>query len=100
MARRSIVQRIAQLEARKQTLLTRLGRHTRARDTRRKILLGAFVLHQLQHGKNPVFDAKLKQWLRDELPGFLVRENDRELFAEDLLRPLHDVVVRDEEEER
>ncbi|MFK4771702.1 mobilization protein [Rhizobium sp. ZW T2_16] len=100
MARRSIVQRIAQLEARKQTLLTRLGRHTRARDTRRKILLGAFVLHQLQHGKDPVFDAQLRQWLRDQLPGFLVRENDRELFEEDLLLPLQEEQLKDEEGSR
>lgn len=100
MARRPIAQRIAELEARKRTLMNRLGRHTRARDTRRQILLGAFILHQLQHGMDPVFDAQLKQWLRDELPGFLVRENDRELFAEDLLRSLDDVVIWDEEGQR
>jgi hypothetical protein len=100
VTRRPIAQRIAELEARKRTLLTRLGKQERAVDTRRKILLGAFVFHQLQHAKDPVFDAQLRQWLRDELPGFLVRKNDRELFEGDLLVRAHHIVVKNEEADR
>lgn len=100
VARRTIEQRIAHLEARKRTLITRLGKQARVRDTRRKILLGAFVLLRLQHPKDPVFDAQLKQWLSDELPGFLVREQDRELFVEDLLPSIPTFVVTDEEGNR
>lgn len=45
MARRSIAERLAQLEAQRKSLQTKLGKQERARDTRRKILLGALVLH-------------------------------------------------------
>ena len=51
MARRTIEQRLAQLEAQKKTLQSRLGKQERARDTRRKVLLGALVLHRLQSDK-------------------------------------------------
>ena len=41
MAKKSIAERIAQLEAQKKTLQARLGKQERAKDTRRKVLLGA-----------------------------------------------------------
>ncbi|KSV84377.1 hypothetical protein [Sinorhizobium sp. GL28] len=86
MARKSITQRLAELEERKKTLKARLGKQERAQDTRRKILLGALVLHRLEHSNDPEFTKRLGEWLRRELPGFLTRENDQELFV-DLLKP-------------
>ncbi|OCP36140.1 mobilization protein [Ensifer sp. LC163] len=80
MARKTIVQRIAELEARKKTLKARLGKQERAQDTRRKVLLGALVLHRLEHSRFSDFTRRLGDWLRKELPGFLVRDGDKALF--------------------
>nr|WP_200991936.1 mobilization protein [Rhizobium rhizogenes]QCL10559.1 putative mobilization protein C [Rhizobium rhizogenes] len=85
MTRKTIEQRIAQLEARKKALKARLGKQERAEDTRRKILLGALVLHRLDNGKDE-FSRNLSAWLTRELPGFLTRDIDKELFS-DLLKP-------------
>jgi hypothetical protein len=82
MARRSIAERIAQLEARKKALQARLSKQERAVDTRRKVLLGALVLQRLETGTDPEFTRRLRDWLKRELPGFLIRENDRALFPE------------------
>ena len=49
------------------------------------MLLGALVLHRLETGKDE-FSRNLSDWLRRELPGFLTREGDQELF-DDLLKP-------------
>ena len=86
MARKSISQRLAELEERKKTLKARLGKQERAQDTRRKILLGALVLHRLEQSNDPEFTRRLRDWLRSELPGFLARDGDKALF-EDLLDP-------------
>lgn len=86
MARRTIVERLAQIEAQKKTLQARLGRQERAHDTRRKVLLGALVLQRLEAGHDPAFTQRLADWLRRELPGFLTREADKALFA-DLIGP-------------
>ncbi|KSV62406.1 hypothetical protein N185_08320 [Sinorhizobium sp. GW3] len=80
MARKSITRRLAELEERKKTLKARLGKQERAQDTRRKILLGALVLHRLEHSNDPDFTRRLREWLRRELPGFLVRDGDKALF--------------------
>lgn len=86
MARLSIEERIAQLEARKKTLQARLTKQERASDTRRKVLLGAFLLERLGDAKaaarEPQFTDDLKRWIEKELPGFLTRPNDRALFPE------------------
>ncbi len=83
MARKSIEERLAQLDAQRQALKARLGKQERARDTRRKVLLGALVLHRLGED-NRAFDKTLKEWLQRELPGFLSRPDDKALF-DDLL---------------
>jgi hypothetical protein len=80
MARRSIQERLAHLEARKKVLTVRLGKQERARDTRRKILLGALVLHRLENTRDTAFSMRLRDWLRAELPGFLTRDGDSQLF--------------------
>ena len=86
MARKSITMRIAQLEARKKALKARLSKQERALDTRRKILLGALVLHRLQNSNDPDGSHRLLDWLQRELPGFLTRDGDKVLF-DDILPP-------------
>ncbi len=85
MARKTIEQRLAELDAQRTALKARLGKQERANDTRRKVLLGALVLHRLENANDPEFTKRLGDWLRRELPGFLTREGDKELFA-DLLK--------------
>ncbi|MGV1768404.1 mobilization protein [Rhizobium rhizogenes] len=87
MARKSIEERLAQIEAQRKTLKARLGKQERKDDTRRKVLLGALVLHRLGEDRDGEFSKRLGlgEWLRRELPGFLTRDADKELFA-DLLK--------------
>ena len=82
MAKRSIAERLAQLEAQRKSLQTKLGKQERARDTRRKVLLGAFLLHRLEKGQDAFSKEQLPDWLRRELPGFLTREDDAALFVD------------------
>jgi hypothetical protein len=82
MTRRTIERRLAQLEAQKKTLQTRLGKQDRARDTRRKVLLGALVLHRLQTEMPDASTAWLRAWLSSELPAFLTRDTDKSLLAD------------------
>ena len=87
MARRSIEMRLSQLDAQRKTLQARLGKQDRAKDTRRKILLGALLLHRLETHGDGDFVQALADWLRRELPGFLTREDDKALFADLLTVP-------------
>ncbi|OBZ97301.1 mobilization protein (plasmid) [Pararhizobium polonicum] len=87
MARKSIEQRLAELDAQRSALKARLSKQDRTNDTRRKVLLGALVLHRLENANDPEFTKRLGDWLRRELPGFLTRDNDKALFA-DLLGPV------------
>lgn len=86
MARKSIEERLAQIEAQRKTLKARLGKQERSEDTRRKVLLGALVLHRLETSGDGEFSKRLGEWLKRELPGFLTRDADKELFA-DILKP-------------
>lgn len=80
MAKKSIAERIAQLDAQKKNLQARLAKQERTQDTRRKVLLGAFLLHRLQSDRE--FGPTLQKWLSRELPAFLVRPGDLGLFAD------------------
>ena len=81
MPRRSIADRLAQLDVQRKTLAARLGKQDRANDTRRKVLLGALVLQRLEKSSDPDFAKRLADWLRRELPGFLTRDVDKALLA-------------------
>jgi hypothetical protein len=70
MVKRSIAERLAQLEAQRKSLQTKLGKQERAKDTRRKVLLGAFLLHRLEKGQDSFSKEQLPDWLRRELPAF------------------------------
>ena len=79
----------AAIEARQKAIRARVAQKERARDTRRKILVGAFVLHQIEtDGKQ---GPGIRKWLQEKLPGF-IRETDRELFP--------DIIGDPEEKER
>ncbi len=82
MARRTIEERLAQLDNQRKTLQARLGTQERARDTRRKVLLGALVLQRLESAPDKELSGTLGDWVSKELPGFLTREMDRELFVD------------------
>ncbi|WP_062120851.1 hypothetical protein [Aureimonas sp. AU40] len=87
MARKTIEQRLAEIENQRKTLKARLGKQERAQDTRRKVLLGALVLHKLESNGNEEMGRKLREWLRRELPGFLQRDIDKALFRDLLEAP-------------
>ena len=86
MARKTIEQRLAELEAQRSALKARLSKTERNNDTRRKVLIGSLVLHHLETSDDWEFKQQLGAWLRRELPGFLTRDNDKALFA-DLIGP-------------
>ena len=82
MARRTIEQKIAHLDDQKRSLQARLGKQERARDTRRKILLGALVLQRVTNSANEADVAWQKSWMSRELPDFLTKDMDRLLLAD------------------
>jgi hypothetical protein len=82
VARKTIAQRLAELEAQRSALKARLSKTERNNDMRRKVLIGALVLHHLETSDDQDFKQQLGEWLRRELPGFLTRDNDKALFAD------------------
>ncbi|MGI2036313.1 mobilization protein [Rhizobium panacihumi] len=82
MARKTIEQRLAELEAQRSALKARLSKQERSNDTRRKVLLGAFVLHRIENSRDDEFSKSLQAWVKRELPGFLTRDADKALFAD------------------
>ena len=80
--RKPIAQRIKELEERKRSLQSRLDRQERAQATRRKIVLGSFVLERLAQDDDTTGQCDLRQWLAAQLPAFLVSDADRALFAD------------------
>ena len=87
MARKTIEQRLAELDAQRSALKARLSKTERNNDMRRKVLIGALVVHHLETSDDQEFGKQLGEWLRRELPGFLTRDNDKALFA-DLIGPV------------
>jgi hypothetical protein len=96
MAKRSIAERLAQLEAQRKTLQTKLGKQERARDTRRKVLLGAFLMHRLEKGQDAFSKEQLPAWIKRELPGFITRDDDAALLADLVGQPAPGEANREE----
>lgn len=96
--RKPIEQRIRELEEQKKALQSRLEKQQRAETTRRRMLLGSFVLERLQQDgdaaqQQGAMDGKqLRQWLAREFPAYLSRDADRLLFV-DLLWPQNETDV-------
>jgi len=90
--RKPIEQRIRELEEQKKALQSRLEKQQRAETTRRRMLLGSFVLERLeQEGdtaqqQGELSTKQLRQWLARVFPAYLSRDADRLLFV-DLLWP-------------
>lgn len=82
MARKTIEQRLAELEAQRSALKARLSKTERNNDMRRKVLIGSLVLHHLETSEDQEFSTQLGEWLRRELPAFLTRDNDKALFVD------------------
>ena len=72
-----LLQKEAQLKAQIQDAKARERTLEKKRDTRRKILVGAAVMAQVEHGDWPERDLKMM------MDGFLTRESERELFGLD-----------------
>lgn len=79
MTRKSLEERLAQLDAQKKALQARLTTQERARDTRRKVLLGSLVLDELTQSEGE-FSRDLLAWLGERLPMFLTRDKDKAIF--------------------
>lgn len=80
MARRSIDQRIAELEEQAKALKARKSETDRANDTRRKVILGTLLLRDIEGDGET--SKLLRNWLSKELPGQLTRDHDRQILAE------------------
>ena len=67
------------IEERQKAIKARVAKKERARDTRRKILVGSLLLHRMDN--DPENSTRFRLWLQKELPGFL-RKTDRKLFPD------------------
>ena len=76
------------LDARIQQAESRFKVKERKEDTRRKILIGAFMMEKLK--KEEKFDSMI-----DELNGFLTRNSDRKLFGMDCISTKNNVETID-----
>ncbi|AYG59662.1 mobilization protein [Rhizobium jaguaris] len=83
MARRSIRETPGQREAHKKALQARLNSQERSEDTRREIEVGASIIRRLAHCRDDVSKGLFAR-LRPEFPGFLTRDRNRTLFANQL----------------
>lgn len=79
--RRSVDDRIAELQARIEKLKASKSKRTRAQDTRRKVLAGAVVFRFLESG-DPDSAQQLKALLRPTLEKLLTKESDKELVSD------------------
>lgn len=71
-------ERLKQLKAQKQAVLARekkkLSEQQRKEDTRRKILLGSYLLKKMENGQN-------KEKILAELSEYLTEDRDKQLFG-------------------
>ena len=85
MARKTLDQQIAEVSAKKNRLLAVQRKQNRKIDTRRKVLMGAFLLHWLQNSE--LDEIYIYDWLQDNLPAFLKRDQDK-IVLEDILEQI------------
>lgn len=60
----------------------RKNEQARKDDTRRKVLLGAFILSALEKEKVAGGPAPTRTWLKSDLSGFLKNDRDKKLLAD------------------
>lgn len=75
---RSAEQLVAEAKMKLARAEARADKNRRAMDTRRKVLLGAWALQEIET------NARFRQWAEKGLDGFLTRDADREVL-DDLL---------------
>ncbi len=78
--------RLKQLKAQRDAIEARKTRSQRASDTRRKILVGAWVLGQME--RDPAFAIKIT----NALGRYLTRKDDRALFGLPPAAPTRDAM--------
>lgn len=67
--------RLAKLEERKEQAKLKKEDRVRSKDTRRKVLLGAFVLELMKRGELP------QDWKREEMGRFFSHQSHREILG-------------------
>jgi hypothetical protein len=82
MARKPVARRIEELEARRRTLMARLVAQERRLEMRRKMLLGTWMIHELQTSADGPDAQMLRDWIRRQLPQMALRDADRALLEE------------------
>lgn len=82
MARKPVARRIEELEARKRTLMARLAAQERRLEVRRKMLLGTWVVSELQQPADGPDVQMLRDLLRRQLSRMALRDADRQLLEE------------------
>ena len=73
-------ERIAKLQENVRRLEAQERKTERAKDTRRKVLLGALVMDELE--RDTGMATELRRWLADRLPDYLARDHDRDVMAQ------------------
>ena len=73
-------ERVAKAHERVRKLEAQERKTERAKDTRRKVLLGALVMEELE--RDTPMRSELERWLAERLPGYLIREHDRDVMAQ------------------
>lgn len=68
-------QKRKRLQREEQRQRAKLQNEQRKKDTRRKVLVGAALLNEIEHGQIN------QEWLDRLMDAFLVRDDDRELFG-------------------
>lgn len=72
-------ERMAKLQEKVRKLEAQERKTERAKDTRRKVLLGALVMDELE--RDGAMADELRRWLADRLPDYLTRDHDRDVMA-------------------
>ena len=80
MARKSIDQQLAEVNAKRNKLVLLRRKQNRKIDTRRKVLMGAFLLNWLQNSE--LDEIYIYDWLQNNLPRFLKRDQDKDLLKD------------------
>ena len=86
MPRKTLDQQLAEVNAKRNKLVLLQRKQNRKIDTRRKVLLGAFLLNWLQNSE--LDEIYIYDWLQNNLPRFLKREQDK-IVLEDILQQIN-----------
>ncbi len=80
VTRKTIEQQLAEVNAKRNKLVLLQRKQNRKIDTRRKVLMGAFLLNWLQNSE--LDEIYIYDWLQNNLPRFLKRDQDKDLLKD------------------